>query len=245
MKTKITKLIRKLFDKLVPYSNFMLDNLILDEEFGDLYKKVKNFSTTSKLGLYSLYKSTKYISDKKIQGCIVECGVWKGGGVLLILETLLKNNDIRDIYLYDTFEGMTEPSQEDFSIPHKTPAYTRWQKDKFKGWGIGSYDFVYNLLSATKYPIEKIHFVVGDINQTLKEKVPTSEIALLKLDTDWYNSTLLELSILYPKLLLGGILIIDDYGYWAGSKKAVDEYFKNNPILLNRIDHTGRIIIKQ
>ena len=73
-----------------------------------------------------------------------------------------------------------------------------------------------------------------------------SGIALLRLDTDWYESTKHELEHLYPLLVSGGVIIIDDYGHWKGAKKAVDEYIKDNnlPLLLNRIDYTGRIGIK-
>ena len=70
------------------------------------------------------------------------------------------------------------------------------------------------------------------------------EIALLRLDTDWYKSTQHELIHLYPLLVGSGVLIIDDYGHWQGAKKAVDEYFSDKKILLNRIDYTGRISIK-
>jgi len=72
------------------------------------------------------------------------------------------------------------------------------------------------------------------------------KIALLRLDTDWYESTAHELKHLYPLLVPGGVIIIDDYGHWEGARKAVDEYItaEKLPLLLNRIDYTGRIGIK-
>ncbi len=69
-------------------------------------------------------------------------------------------------------------------------------------------------------------------------------IALLRLDTDWYASTVKELQVLYPLIVKRGVLIIDDYGHFDGARKAVDEYFKDQIILLNRIDYTGRLGIK-
>ena len=68
-------------------------------------------------------------------------------------------------------------------------------------------------------------------------------IALLRIDTDWYESTRHELVHLYPRLSPGGVLIIDDYGHWQGARKAVDEYFQAG-LFLNHIDYTGRLAIK-
>ena len=72
------------------------------------------------------------------------------------------------------------------------------------------------------------------------------QIALLRLNTDWFESTYHELVHLYPLLSKGGVLIIDDYGHWQGARKAVDTYFKEQGIypLLHRIDYTGRIMQK-
>jgi O-methyltransferase len=84
------------------------------------------------------------------------------------------------------------------------------------------------------------------VERTLPDRAP-AEIALLRLDTDWYESTRHELVHLYPRLSAGGVLIVDDYGHWAGAKRAVDEYLgeQAEPLLLHRIDYTGRIAIKQ
>jgi hypothetical protein len=98
---------------------------------------------------------------------------------------------------------------------------------------------------STGYNRDKFHFVQGMVEDTLPEKAP-EQIALLRLDTDWYESTRHELIHLFPRLSRGGVLIIDDYGDWEGARKAVDEYIAqhNVAILLNRIDHTGRIGVK-
>jgi hypothetical protein len=100
-------------------------------------------------------------------------------------------------------------------------------------------------MAMTNYPQDKLNYVVGKVEDTIPETLPR-KIALLRLDTDWYESTLHELNHLYPLLTEGGVLIIDDYGHWQGAKKAVDEYIEKNKlkILLNRIDYTGRIAIK-
>ena len=101
------------------------------------------------------------------------------------------------------------------------------------------------ILYGTGYPSERIHFVPGKVEDTIPASAPES-IALLRLDTDWYESTKHELVHLFPRLATSGVLIIDDYGHWRGSRLACDEYFEQNrvPILLNRIDFTGRIALK-
>lgn len=101
-----------------------------------------------------------------------------------------------------------------------------------------------NVFSAG-YPKDKIHFIKGKVEDTIPENMP-KQIALLRLDTDWYESTKHELTHLFLLLQPNGVLIIDDYGHWKGARKAVDEYIpdKNIRILLNRIDYTGRIAIK-
>jgi O-methyltransferase len=99
-------------------------------------------------------------------------------------------------------------------------------------------------LLETGYPAERLHLHRGPVEETLPRQSP-GPLALLRLDTDWYKSTLHELEHLYPLLAGGGILIIDDYGHWQGARRAVDEYFADSPpLLLNRIDYTGRIAVK-
>jgi O-methyltransferase len=98
---------------------------------------------------------------------------------------------------------------------------------------------------STGYDMGRIHFVKGKVEDTIPNGAP-SRIAILRLDTDWYESTRHELENLYPRLSPRGVLIIDDYGHWAGCRQAVDEYIHSNKIklLLNRVDYTGRVAVK-
>jgi hypothetical protein len=102
-------------------------------------------------------------------------------------------------------------------------------------------------MNSTGYPMDQVNFVVGKVEQTLnlRSNIPDA-IALLRLDTDWYESTKVELETLYDKLSPGGILLIDDYGYWDGTRRAVDEFFNSLPrkMLFNRIDNGGRLGVK-
>lgn len=101
-------------------------------------------------------------------------------------------------------------------------------------------------MRKTNFPEANLIYVKGKVEDTLPVNKPAGKIALLRLDTDWYESTKHELNILFPMLVQNGVLIIDDYGHWQGCRKAVDEYIQENklPLLLNRIDYTGRIAIK-
>ncbi len=100
-------------------------------------------------------------------------------------------------------------------------------------------------IDSAGYPSERVHFVRGQVEDTVPEQAP-ERIALLRLDTDWYESTRHELLHLYPRLASGGVLIVDDYGHWDGCRRAVDEYFSTEaePVLLSRIDYTGRLAVK-
>jgi O-methyltransferase len=213
------------------------------------YKKVRPYTMTSPERIYSLCEAVNYIVDKNIQGDIVECGVWKGGSMMAVAETLLHAGDAsRNLYLFDTFEGMPPPTKNDVDIAGITAENLLKGSDKEKDesvWCNAPLDVVKDALGSTGYPSEKIHFIKGMVEQTIPQFVP-DKIALLRLDTDWYESTKHEMEYLFPRLAKGGVLIIDDYGHWQGARKAVDEYLEKNnvKILLNRIDYTGRIAVK-
>ena len=191
---------------------------------------------TSEKRVNALIEAIEYLTKYQIPGAIVECGVWKGGSMMAAALALQDTN--RELYLYDTFEGMTDPTEVDKSFDGRT-AIEQFSDVRCYA---GLEEVRTNMLS-TGYPEDKIHFVIGRVEEMLQVTVPDT-IALLRLDTDWYESTKCELENLYPRLVKGGILIIDDYGHWQGCKKAVDEYF-TIPIVLKQIDYTGRITTKQ
>jgi hypothetical protein len=209
---------------------------------------------TSVERLQALIDSVRYCVDAGVEGALAECGVWRGGSVLAMLLTLqdLGVTD-RDVYLYDTFEGMTQPSEADRS-PFDPPALATWSDAESAGrrpWDevFDSATFgeqqVRELLLSTGYPAERLCFVRGPVESTIPATVP-EQLALLRLDTDWYESTRHELEHLYPLLSPGGVLIIDDYGHWDGARRAVDEYFAaHGRVLLTRVDYTARLVVKR
>lgn len=219
-----------------------------DDNFKKIYDLCKDYTMNSRERAYALYIAVKYIVDSKIPGDFVECGVYKGGNTMLIAHTLIEMEETnRKIYCYDTFEGMVQPTKDDYSVSNKSiQAIEKWeekQKKDHNDWCFSPLSEVKDKMYSTKYPKENIIFIKGKVEDTIPEVMP-SGIALLRLDTDWYESTKHELIHLFPLVTKNGVLIIDDYGAWAGSKKAVDEYFSDKPILLNIMDVTGRIGVR-
>jgi O-methyltransferase len=149
----------------------------------------------------------------------------------------------RDLYLFDTFRGMTRPTEVDAMGGYACLDHWPAPGDDV-GIGAVPVSEVKAAFEMTNYDPAHLHFIEGDVAETLPEYAP-SQIALLRLDTDFYESTRHELIHLYPRLVLGGVLIIDDYGHMEGARKATDEYFNGHAILLGRIDYSGRIGVKQ
>lgn len=227
-----------------------LDPREIDPQATETLELVARYTLTGPARLLSLIDSVRYCVARGIDGAFAECGVWRGGSVLAMIHTLqqLGVSD-RDVHLFDTFEGMTEPTGQDTS-PYHPPATEIWEAERGRPWEMlfdgetNSERVVRELIAASGYPAERIHFSVGPVERTLPEQAP-ERIALLRLDTDWYESTRHELEHLYPRLERGGVLIIDDYGHWDGCRRAVDEYFSTAaPLLLNRVDYTGRTAVK-
>jgi O-methyltransferase len=208
------------------------------------------FTMTSRERIFGLMEAVKYITANGIEGDVVECGVWKGGSMLAAAKTLVSlHSTDRTLYLYDTFEGMSAPTEDDVShddLPADALLKSDTNKEKNLIWAYSTLDTVKQTMAMSGYPEGKVHYVKGKVEETIPATLP-ERIALLRLDTDWYESTRHELIHLFPRLVPGGVLIIDDYGYWKGARKAVDEYLSENKItiLLNRLDDTGRIAIKR
>jgi hypothetical protein len=249
LKWKFQEILRKMADKK-GYS--IINNYSIVDEYPEIYKKCLPFTMTSKERIYALRKAVEYVVDLGLAGDFVECGVWKGGSAMVMAYTLLELGDTsRKIYLYDTYEGMSSPSKDDYRMSDHADASSLMAKSKKRAddadniWYFSPLSEVQNNLVLTGYPKDKLVFVKGKVEDTIPGSMP-SQIALLRLDTDWYESTKHELTYLYPLLVNKGVLIIDDYGAWAGSRKATDEYFNANKsrILLNRVDATGRVGIK-
>lgn len=269
----IDRLSSKGFGVVTP-DQFRID---IPPEFLSLWEEVCGFTMTSLERGFALHQATRYLCDAAVAGDVVECGVWRGGSCMLVAKTLLAaargangsrpgssrgagprggGSEVaaareRSIWLYDTFAGPTRPTDRDRIAWNGKGVVERWEADRrgearnFTGWAVGRDEVAANMRAAG-WPPEATHLVAGDVLETLEAHLP-ERIALLRLDTDWYESTARELEVLYPRLVQGGVLIIDDYGHFEGARRAVDDYFApatGRHILLNRIDYTGRIGVK-
>ncbi len=211
---------------------------------------VRELTMTSPERLVTLSRGIDYLVQNNVGGDIVECGVWRGGSMLLVARKLVQLKDEnRNLFLFDTFEGMSDPGSEDVSAVDQSTAKDLLnafdRKDGNNVWCYSPLEEVKTNLAKSGYPSGKISFIKGKVEDTLPEP-SIGAIALLRLDTDWYESTRHELETLYDKLVPGGVLIIDDYGHWSGSRKAVDEFMAKRKLnlFLHRIDYTGRMAIK-
>jgi O-methyltransferase len=221
----------------------------LEPWVAEVIAKARPFTMTSNERISALCHAVRYVAKSGIPGDIVECGVWRGGSMMAAAMTLLMAEDLsRTLHLFDTFEGMPPPTEADREAASGSAAAALLERaDKASSliWAYSPLDEVRANLASTNYPADRMRFIIGKIEDTIPRESP-EKIAILRLDTDWYESTRHELIHLYPKLSIGGVLIIDDYGHWEGARKAVDEYIGDNRlrILLQRIDYTGRIAVK-
>lgn len=214
-----------------------------------IFHRVKRFTMTSPERIISLCDAVRYVVSGGIEGAVVECEVWRGGSSMAAALMLTDLGDTeRDLYLFDTFEGMSAPTEHDRRARDAAGAselLAATGKDA-KVWAYSPLEDVRANLGSTGYPAGRTHFVQGKVEDTIPGAAP-DKIALLRLDTDWYKSTRHELEHLFARLAPGGVLIIDDYGAWEGARRAVDEFLAANKvsILLHRIDETGRMGVKR
>ena len=250
------QLIKKIINKTLKLFNLRLskieDNFIFpagtEKKIIEFINISNQFSMTGHLRMYILSEAIKYSKINKLEGDFVECGIWRGGNILLykfLNDYYLLN---KSIFGYDTFEGMTEPEKVDVDYKGHDALQTLndFKKDE-NTINIHCYSSIESVSkNILKYKnLENVHLIKGPVEKTLlDEKNLPKKISILRLDTDWYRSTKVELEILYPRLVSGGILIIDDYGHWQGARRAVDEFF-NKKKWLHYVDYTCRYLIKK
>jgi O-methyltransferase len=217
-----------------------------DEIARPILRAARPYTMTRTEKQYALYLATRYVVRYDIPGAIVECGVWRGGSMHVVARTLLAIEDTsRELYLFDTFDGMTPPTDKDLTyggMPVAELLRTKPRTERM--WAVASLDDVQQGFATIPYPLERIHYIEGAVESTLPGQAP-DEIAILRLDTDWYESTRHELVCLYERLASGGVLIIDDYGTYQGAHRAVDEFVEETGarLLLLPIG-PGRIAVK-
>lgn len=256
---KIKNLLRNIFGWLGYAIVPKIDSQkFLPPELNDQDLKIIKYVLHEKLSMVSAERlivtalSCRYVIENNIEGDFVECGVWRGGNSLIAKSIFAETSSSKHVYLFDTFEGMTDPTSADVEKVSGRSALTRLRSEQksmkqSNVWAYASLEMVKKVFLNKKLLDESVHFVQGKVEDTLNDprNLP-DKISVLRLDTDWYESTKMELEVLYPRLSIGGVLIVDDYGHWQGSTKAVDEYFEFHGFrpLLQLTDYSGRAGIK-
>jgi O-methyltransferase len=242
LKSRVARVLARAGYSVVPVE--LRENV--DVGFTEIARRIRPYTMTSEARQHALYQAVGYIEAARIPGALVECGVWRGGSAMLSCLALLQLGSERDVFLFDTYEGMTPATSADLDASGRSATSRLASEARSTGpdsiWCIASLEDVRANLRSTGYPDARLHFVVGPVETTVPAQAP-EQISLLRLDTDWYESTRHELVHLLPRVADGGILLVDDYGFWQGARKAVDEILREREpaVLLNRIDQTGRI----
>jgi hypothetical protein len=219
----------------------------LEPQFKAAYELCGPLSATSVDAQYALWNAVLHVVRHGVAGDFVECGVYRGGATMMAAMALHHAADpTRRLYLYDTFEGMPAPTARDVDFAGRTP------EQHLRAWGASSVSQMTNCsieqvrqnLARTPLAADRFVLVKGKVEETIPASAPPGPIAVLRLDTDWYESTKHELTHLFPQLSSGGVLIVDDYAFWRGSREACDEYFAAHAtrILLTRLDRIGAVI---
>ena len=217
-----------------------------DDEARATIAAVRAWTMTSRARVFALIVAVRYIVDDRVEGAMVECGVWRGGSMQAVARTLLERGvRDRDLHLFDTFDGMPPPSEHDRRIAGPAArALLESRPRSANVWAVADLADVRAGMSQTGYPAERIRYHPGLVQDTVPAQAP-ERIALLRLDTDWYESTKHELTHLYDRLTPGAVIIIDDYDYWEGSRKAVDEFIASggHRLLLVPVD-SARVAVR-
>ena len=248
LQERAQRVLRKVGLDLVPFRPFELPNEATAEDVAR-FERVRPYTMTSARRVFSLMQAVRYVEAHGIRGDIVECGVWRGGSMMAAaLELLAIGSTERHLWLFDTFAGLPAPGEQDvdFRGVDARETFQRYAPVGEEGseWCYAPREEVDRAMASTGYPAKRVHLVEGKVEETIPAQAP-EHIALLRLDTDWYESTRHELEHLYPRLATGGVLIIDDYGHWEGARQAVDEYFETHGRpLFHPIDYTARIAVK-
>jgi O-methyltransferase len=219
-----------------------------DDEAKRIIEAVRPWTMTGPDKMYALVQAVRYVTRHRIPGDVVECGVWRGGSMQIVARTLLALGDSsRDVHLFDTFEGMPPPSGRDTRISDRRGAAELMAEESPHDslvWAVATLEDVQQGMEQVAYPTERVHYVQGRVEDTIPSQAP-EHISILRLDTDWYESTKHELDHLYPRLSSGGVVMFDDYGYWEGAREAVEEWLDatGERLLLMRMG-TGRLAVK-
>ena len=210
---------------------------LLPENIGreSLLQAVVPFTMVARKRLEFLYDSAETIDQERIPGNIVQCGVCNGGSAAVAGHRVRERHLFdRKLFLFDSFKGLPPASEADGV-----------RAQSFTGQCSGNQQSVELALRIANIDRSHVEIFPGWFAETFPH-ARTGQIALLVIDADWYDSVKLVLHTFYDAVAPGGIIYIDDYGYWEGCRKATDEFFaeRHIEVPLLAIDDTGHAFRK-
>ncbi len=207
-------------------------------------KRCTPYTLTSQARMSMLWDAIEDVHKKDIPGCFVEAGVYKGGSSMLAAYAMKYFDMERDIFMFDTFKGMTQPGENDYKMNKEVSSneyLKKWkdnQKETHNEWCYASYPEVLHNINGVGYPF--FDMITGNVLKTV-QKGMCSSIAVLRIDVDFYDATKHMLDKFYDQVEDGGYIIFDDYWCWNGTHKAVNEFFDERAIPLSKlvtVDHS-------
>lgn len=186
-----------------------------------IFDKYKDYTMIPEL----VYMDNLTVAElaSEVKGDIVECGVWRGGMIAGISDVLGKN---RKYWLFDSFEGLPPA---DAGKDGETAIHWQANKDSKYYYDNCAAEIGFAKKAMNLSGPANAEFVKGWFSETV-DKSEVKDIAVLRLDGDWYESTMTCLKALYPKVVTGGIIILDDYYFWEGCSRALHDYFSQNSL---------------
>ena len=200
-------------------------------EFEELYQAVQDCTLLDAERIHSLWNLTNGINRRGIIGDIVECGSYKGGSSAVLRACMGKH---RKLWIYDSFEGMPETTELDGE-----------EARKYVGTCLASKEDAIEILRATGARGDEFVIMEGLYEDTFKKKLP-EQVALLHCDADWYDSVSIVLETFYSLIPVGGCVILDDFGFWEGCRRAFYDFCQKHgeKPLLERVGSTQAFWIK-
>jgi len=196
-------------------------------------KQILPYTMVGRTGLLATYDVVQQADKQAVKGCIVECGVARGGSSALMALINRENHSGRKSWLFDSFEGLPEQTAEDeYEAPVNKIPEDRSSPVVAKGYCLGTFEEVEDLLfNKMAFRRDDMFLVKGWFQDTLApNKAKVGDIAILRIDGDWYESTKCCLENLFDNVVPGGYIIIDDYTSVVGCKKATDEFISNRKL---------------
>src|SRR6266404_2296528 len=205
-----------------------------------LTKNVLPYTLAGPERISNLYRLARRIERERISGDVIECGVCNGGTAAVLARSASRSRMNRTVWLLDSFKGMPPVTEEDADGPAGDSA------ESHVGQEVGNPERVRQVLRKVGAKMDRVRFLPGWFQDTFPS-VTATQIAILNIDADWYQSVKLCLETFYDRVVLGGFISVDDYGHWPGCRKAVDEFFnaRKLPYKLTQVDYTAHWFRKE